>query len=84
MSIIFRSSSGLNPAHEVMRESHPEVRRTKTKLRTLLARRHALVAFFLARDLLLSAKHLFVRCHGGDCRCRGTKDEQRDLFIPEF
>ena len=40
-----------------------------------------LVALPPIQDLLLSAKHLLIDRHGGDCLLPGDENEQRD---PEF
>jgi hypothetical protein len=40
-----------------------------------------LVALPPLQDLLLSAKHLLIDRHGGDCLLPGDENEQRD---PEF
>jgi hypothetical protein len=50
----------------------------------VLAGSASYVALALVQDLLLRAKHLFVAAIGGNCRCRGLKDEPWHRFSPEF
>jgi hypothetical protein len=42
----------------------------------LIGARSFVSRFAPVRDLLFSAKHLFVHYHGGDWPCRGLKNEQ--------